>query len=348
MNRQNFLLLQAASVTCHRQPGTLQNSVMLRIPFSTAIALLFFVFNGIAQDYPNLVTPSKVTTIGYWNNGKSARYHVIEKAASYKGKSEKPFNEASSEYDIRLKVTDSTATSYDFEMIYTNYKPDPEAAAFIKKVGELAYNVPIRYRTDELGVFDTILNLEELQKDLVEKLELCRGYIAEEQEKETAEIFNMVFANMMEKFKDLENVEALYIRDILTLHGFYGFELQLGKPLDIELFYPTIGDVLLTGTGTITLNTINKTKDECIFSTTEKPNRDELKEYMGSLALMFMLESRKKISLEELNMTMSTKKKMKMELSTGWMNSVVLTSTVKLTNKKGDQKKVSTISFERK
>jgi len=320
---------------------------MFRI-ISTTVIVFLFTLPLFAQDYPNLVSPTKVTTIGYWNNQQSARYHVTEKSASYKGKSEKPSKESITEYDIKLKVTDSTATSYDFEMVYTNYKPGEEIEAFMRKVGEMAYEVPVRYRTTELGVFDTILNLEELREDLMKKLEQCKGFITEEEDKEAAEIYHAVLDNMKKNFEDLENIEALYLSNILMLHGFYGFELQSGKPQDIELYYPTIGDALLTGTGTITLNTVNKAKDECIFSTTEKPNRDELKDYMSIVALMFMLESKKKISFDELNVTMNTKKKLRMELSTGWMNSVTNTSTIKLTNKKGEQKKVSTIEFVRK
>lgn len=321
---------------------------MSRSFIATLISCCCVLFQAAAQEYPNLVSPAKITTIGYWNNGQAATYHVTESGASFKGKSDKPYKESSSEYDIRLKVVDSTEKTYRFEMVYTNSVPDPNTKGFIKKIGELAYDVPIIYQTTELGEFDTILNLEDLQKDLMQKLELCKGFVAEEEEKEVADIYSMVLDNMAKNFQDLENVEAVYVRDIIALHGFYGFGLQLGKPLEIGLEYPTIGEILLTGTGTLTLNAINKTKDECIFSSVEKPDREELKAYMGSLALLFMMDSKKKMSMEELNMTMNTKKKLKMELSTGWMNSVVTTSTVKVSNKKGDQKKVTTLALVRK
>ncbi|HLP55221.1 MAG TPA: hypothetical protein VK151_09335 [Fluviicola sp.] len=313
----------------------------------TLLSLLLGVFSEVySQEYPNLVSPTKVTTIGYWYNGQSTDYHVKETHASYKGKSEKPFKSTTSEYDIQLKVTDSTATSYEFEMEYTNYVPDAEAQQFIRKMAELQNNLPIRYRTNELGQFDTILNLEELQQQLIGKLELCVTYI-EEEEDEMKEIYKMVISNMSEQFKQLESIEALFLTDILMIHGFYGLEMQQGKPLDIELNYPTIGDIVLTGTGKVNLNAINKSKDECTFSTTEKPDRDELSQYMGSLALLFMMDSGKKISMEELSISMNTRKKMKMELSSGWMNSVEQTTTTKLTNKKGDQKKVTTQTYTR-
>lgn len=325
------------------------NKTMFRL---LAIVLItFFAQRTIAQQYPNLISPTKVTTIGYWNNGQSAKYHVSETSATYKGDSDKPFKEAKSGYDIRLKVTDSTATSYDFALTYTDYELDEETMGFLKELAELNKGLTIRYRTDELGSFDTILNLEELQKDLIEKLNLSKKLIAESQnedEREMAEIYGMVIDNMITQFGDRLNVEALFLTDIVMLHGFYGFELQQGKPQDIELQYVTLGDFVLTGTGRLTLSTINKAKDECFFSTTEKPNRDEMLGYVESLALLFMMDSKKKFSMEELSMSMNTKKKMKMELSTGWMNSVETVSTVKMTNKKGEQRKVNTKKYERK
>lgn len=313
---------------------------MFRLLLSTLICALPVVSGILAQDLPNLVSPTKVTSIGYWNNGQSARYHVKQQESSFKGKSEKPFKDTQSEYDIKLKVIDSTATSYDFEMYYTSYTPDEDADEFVKRIAELAFDIPIIYRTNELGQFDTILNLEELQKDLLEKLEESKSIFADSKEVEATEIYIKIMDLMKLQFSDLENVEALFLSDIIMLHGYYGFEMQSGKPLDIELYYATIGDYVMTGTGKLTLSTINKGKDECIINATEKPNRDELKEYMESLALLFMLDSGKKFSMEELNITMNTKRKMKMELSTGWMNSVVNTSTTKLTNKKGEQRKV--------
>lgn len=317
---------------------------------ATLTGLFLIVFTAFSQEYPNLVSPTKVTTIGYWNNGQTARYHISESSASYKGKSEKPYQEKKGGYDITLKVTDSTATSYDFELTYTGFESDDGTSAVVKALTELQKGMTIRYRTDELGVFDTILNLEALQQDLFEKLELSKKMIAEsdsEEEREVAPIYEMIIDNMLQKLREMSSVEDLFLTDIIMLHGFYGIEMQQGKPVDIALEYVTIGDFVLTGTGKLTLNTINKTKDECIFGTTEKPNREEVAGYLESLALLFMMDSKKKLSMEELSITMNTKKKLKMELSTGWMNSVSVTSTVKLTNKKGDQKKVTVTEYTR-
>jgi len=323
---------------------------MLR--FASAISCLFFFFSApfsFSQEYPNLLSSSKITTIGYWNNGQAANYHVKESSASYKGKSDKPHNESTDEYDLKLKVTDSTEHTYTFELTYSNFTTDPKALAMMKELAKLEENLVIVYQTNEYGQFDTILNLPELKTDLLAKLELAKGIVQKNTEEEEVKVlFDMVIDNMIKGFEELHSVEALFLTDILMLHGFYGFELSVGKPVEVEMEYPTIGDIVLSGKGNITLNAINKAGDECSFSTNERPDKEELKEYMYSLALLFMLDNKKKMNMEELNITLSTKKKLKMELSTGWMTKVVNTSTMKLTNKKGEQRKVSVKEYTKK
>lgn len=273
-------------------------------------------------------------------------YDVTESAASYKGKSEKPFREATSGYRIDLVVTDSTATSYDFELRYTAPVPDPNADEFTRRISELSCDIPVRYRTDELGAFDTILNIPELQTELAQKLEESKQILLETKGEEQLEVYSMIIDQMVKQFEDPAKVEALFMTDILMLHGYYGFQLQSGQPQDIELYYPAIiGDYVMLGTGKLTLGAISKAKDECSITATEKPNRDELKAFMESMALVFMMDSGKKLSFEDLNMTMNTKRKMIMELSSGKMKSIVNTTTVKLTNKKGEQRKVATRTY---
>lgn len=307
---------------------------------------LFPLSNAQTDQFPNLISPTKVTTIGYWFNGQKMTYEVKETAASYKGKSEKPFRESSTGYSIELEVTDSTATSYDFELRYTNPVSDPDADEFTRKINELSTDIPVRYRTNELGQFDTILNIDELRTELLAKLEESKKIVADVKTEELSAVYALVIGQMAAQFNDPQKVEALFQTDILMLHGYYGFELQSGQPLDIELYYPAIiGDYVMAGTGKLTLGPISKPKDECSITATEKPNRDEVKACMESMAMVFMMDSGKKLSLEELNLSMNTKRKMIMELSTGKMKSIVNTTTVKLTNKKGEQRKVATRTY---
>jgi hypothetical protein len=318
---------------------------MLR-PFLIAFILLSFAATLAAQEYPNLVSRDRVTTIGYWSLHQRAAYGVTQTSSSYQGKSEKPKRTVTSGYDLRIEVADSTEHSYDFEMVYGNFR-FPGEIPIAKNLESLQDGLTIRYRTDELGAFDTILNLPELRQELFAKLREAESLLGGADD-EMRGVYSMVVEKMIKSLDSLGSVEALFLEDILMLHGLYGIEMKLAEttPFDIEYF--TLGDIGMNGTGTLTLSSITPSKDECRFSSTEKPDRNELKNYFEVLALFFMMGEGKKISTEELNISMSSKKKMKMELSTGWMNEVTVTSTFKLTNKKGERRTVKVVDYKRK
>jgi hypothetical protein len=155
----------------------------------------------------------------------------------------------------------------------------------------------------------------------------------------------MVIDVFKKNFEKIENVEALYLTDIIPLHGYYGMEMVVSKPMDLELVFPTVGDIVVTGTGTLTLNAINKPGDECSFSVSGKPNKDELKEYLQSFAMLFMIDSGKKLNIEEVTINLNQKTKMKMELSTGWMTKVTDITTLVLKDNKRELKKVATAEY---
>jgi coenzyme F420-reducing hydrogenase delta subunit len=301
-----------------------------------------------SQEYPNLLSSTKITTIGYWNLGQKARYKVKHNTSNFKGDSKKPSSENVCEYQFTIEVVDSTETSYQFELKYDKFSINGEQPDFLKEIIQMQNSMVIRYQTNELGQFDTILNLVELRQTFSDQLDLIRDKFSSlVTEKEEKEIFIQTFDNFTQRFKELDDVEDMFIEDILYLHGFYGIEMTLSKPLDIELLYSTIGDNVLTGMAKITLNSINKKSDECSFAINGKPNKEELKEYITSIALLFMLENKKKIDFETVSISQNTKTKMVMELSSGWMNNVIEKQTVTIKDKKRDYKKVIAISYDR-
>lgn len=316
--------------------------------------VLLFVFTAFlvvtlnAQDYPNLLSNTKVTTIGYWKVGQKARYTVTSKDIAYKSNSDKIKKETESKYTIEIKVVDSTATSYDFELRYLDFEVKEDEDKFLSKLTNLQLESVIKYRTDELGIFDTILNLSELNEELIDKLNQSKTLVAEDAElKERSEFYNMIIDAFIQNFKALENVEAFYLIDILPIHGYYGIEMDLNKAMDLQLEFPTMADVVMTGQAKLTLNAINKPKDECSFFVSGKPNKEELKEYIAAFVMLFALDSGKKIEMQEANVNMNMKIKMKMELSTGWMTKVSESTTTTIKDEKRELKKVSTREFLR-
>ncbi len=316
--------------------------------FFAAFAILMLSSKLLAQEQPNLLSNSKVTTIGYWNIGDKSIYHVTESDTKYKANSDKIARQSKVEYDLELKVVDSTEHTYVFEARYLNQKHETNDQELEKILNSLQMESVIRYQTDEFGTFDTILNLTELKDELVQKLKESKTMVAESKDPEMAKTYTTVIDLFIANFSTLEDVEAMYITDIITIHGIYGFELTLSKPIDLEMIFPTIGNLSLTGTGKLTLISINKAKNLAIMNLSSKPNKEELKEFMFSFITVFMMDKTKKINFKEANVNMSNKLKMTMSLSDGWMESVESSQTAIISDSKDKVKKMSSKLFTRK
>lgn len=309
-------------------------------------AFLNLSFCAFAQEYPNLLSPNKVTTIGYWNNHASVKYEVKGSSSSFKGKSKKPRKSETVGYSFDLKVTDSTAESYTFELKYSNFDFGKDSDPMTQDISELRNGMKILYRTNELGQFDTILNLPELREKLISRLtEAKKRNVEKIKNPEDKKLYEEVVDMMISNFNDIDNIEAVFLTDIIHLHGYYGIEMQLSKTLDIELDYPCIGDFVLTGTGTLTLNSILKGADECNFICNEKPDTEELKRYIKMIAQVFFMEEKRKPVQSHLTVSMNTKNKMKMELSSGWMKKITTTSTVSFKDHKDSWKQTSVVEY---
>ncbi len=311
--------------------------------------LLFLPFFPQAQEFPNLLSPNTVTTVSYWNLGESAQYKVKTSAQSFRGDGQKPKESSEINYTFDLKVTDSTEDSYVLEMKYGKFisgEKKKKKDAVFDKLSSLQEGMKIIYRTDELGAFDTILNLPELKEQLLDNLGKSKEIILQEAKNpEDRKLYENALDEMISNFQEIENIEALFMTDIIPLHGYAGIQMELSKAIDVELDYPCIGDFVLKGTGKLTLNSIVKTADECNFISNEKPDPAELKAYVKMISGIFFMDQKKRPVVSEISISMSTKNKVKMELSTGWMKKVTTSSTVTVKDHKTSWKKVTVAEY---
>lgn len=283
------------------------------------------------QEFPNLLAANRVTTVAYYEMGEARTFHVVNSSTKTKNDKSKPEKEEIVEYDIVITVLEQEDSSYIMEMVYSNFtfpetKRDNELNEAIAQVSE---GMKIKYTTDELGRYDSIMNKEELAKDLKLQLDEVFSLFDDKFEKEEdKQMFQSMMKYLIEKMTLPENIEGLYAEDILNIHGYYGIELTLGKPLQIELNYSTLNNFVLAGTGTITLNTVNKDADAFTFITSEAPNKEEMNAYIKDLFSFFMMDNQKeKASLSEFKFSSKAKTKFTLELSTGWLKTATHTST---------------------
>ncbi len=309
---------------------------------NTVLILFFALFNFslFCQEYPNLLSPTKISTFAYFKLGDKVRYKITEEATKFKTNSEKILSINSATYFLDLKVVDSTEHTFVFEAKYVAQENKSTDKELEKILSQLQFESVIRYQTDEYGLFDTILNLVELKAELIQKLEKSKELVSKELEANKSETYSLIITNFIKLFENLEDVEAFFLSDLIEIHAIYGLEIQVGKPIDIEVYYPTMGDLSLSGTGKINLSSINKPKDEAKISISTKPNKEELKEYMSTLLLMFTLDGTKRINFSDAKVSMSTKTTCKIRLSDGWIKEIESKSQANVSDAKHEAKRL--------
>lgn len=309
------------------------------------ITILTFSFNLFSQEQPNLVSSTKITTIGYWNIGEKVSYQVSQTDVTNKSGSTQPTKQKSNTYDLEIKVIDSTDHSYVLEMKYLKSAVEGYDPQLQELMNSFQTSAPIRYQTDELGIYQKILNTAELQKDFKKKCEEFKKQLVVNKGAEAAKPVIKMLDDVLIEFTKPENIEVLYLGDIMAIHGNYGMELVLNKPAEIDVEIPCLMDIVVKGSGKITLQTINKTKDLASISIRYKPNQDELKRYMKKFFELFVPAESKEFKIDDMKIDFEDTEKLQMQLSSGWMPSIQTSRTISVTFGEEKIKKVNTTSY---
>lgn len=278
------------------------------------------------QDLVNLKSPKNVTLVSYFSMNEVKLYHVTEKKQEFEDGKEKPKVIENSSYDLRIKVIDSTANSYILTMTYGNFifENVSDKQGIDKAFYKLNDKLTIKYKLNELGEFDTILNIPELKSFVDSNLEVLKKYF-DQKLTSTGDKLNFLDAYQTIKTfltKD-ENVYAMFLNDIISIHGMYGFDLTLNELLEIEMEYTLMNKLSLSGKGELVLRNIDKKNKLCTIGVKHKMDTGELKKYiLELLPLLIPSEDMKEITPANFQFNNSMKEVYQMNLEDGWMDSI--------------------------
>lgn len=317
------------------------------------IALLIISnLNAIGQNqfFPNLKKPNVVTTIIYMRNGETMNYHVTETKSNYKNGKEKPQSSIKTEYDIELKITDSTEKTYNYELTYSGFKTENGETDLDNELAKIMEGVTIKFQTDEIGIFDTITNLNELSKTMIESIDvISEKYLNLIKKEEEKKLMKNKLEFMKVVFTQPENMEVAFQEDILSIFSLYGIEMTLNKPQEYEIEFPLLENISLFGKATLTLKTIDKTNNKCNFESIERPDKGEINRFLTTFIGIFFPEideKDRKEKIPDIKFNGSTNVNYIMELSSGKMKSIKRKSTSKMNNGKKESKTVSTKEYK--
>jgi hypothetical protein len=191
------------------------------------VLLIFTLATTLAS--AQALTDSTIAMIAFWSPGDQLTYTFTE----VEDKNSKGVTSLKSmTYDLHMAIVDSTANNYFIEWTYDNYQMDYELQAYEKELMEIMERVPIRYRTNAFGRFETIENWE-LMKSKAENA--FTSWL--EQKENIPDSLGLALKKMTGALFESEAQMKYWARDIRFFHYLYGANLYRNKPMKGTKYY---------------------------------------------------------------------------------------------------------------
>lgn len=173
----------------------------------------------------SLSSQISVQAVGYWDMNE--KYEYKGSYQKYKVTGKDTVFESDMTYDVIVKITDSTSSSYKVEWLYKNhtFKRGNKIAQLISNPND---SVKVEFITDELGAFKEVLNMEELLSFYYKKF---KTLIKKAEDKELKKILNLV----NNQFKNENFIKNNSYKDLLNFYTFHGAKYDLKKDYEAKM-----------------------------------------------------------------------------------------------------------------
>jgi len=174
-----------------------------------------------------------------WQVGETKHFELIKSREEIGRESPRPAMNVAT--DIQITVLEASATGFVLEWKYGETRLlDPAAAQVpgINELLEIPQGTRIEYETTKWGDFKRLRNPEEVQATVNEMIDaLFAAMIKEGQDQATIE---KTQKSIKEFLSNLQQIEALYTREVQLLHGIYGFNFDNTNLITFESQFPNL------------------------------------------------------------------------------------------------------------
>jgi hypothetical protein len=235
---------------------------------------IVLIFNTLCLNSQINLEDSTVQAITYWEIGEVKNYSLITEKKSITD-TDTTVKERT-EFNINVKVLDSSDTSYTIEWNYTNSNSN-SSNKFENNILNCTNGLKVVYLTTEMGEFIEVLNWKEvrnyIQKSTSEFKELYKN---------DAELLKVI-VQVENTFSSKEAIEQLALKDIQLFHSFYGAQYKLNEKLSGSIQVPNyLGGSPFDAELSVALKKIDEIKLEYDLELSQKVNVDQVIDAMFS------------------------------------------------------------------
>lgn len=191
------------------------------------IPLILFGYNSFAQ----ILNDTTVQFVGYWNINETQLYRVDFKKYTIEGQDTSSVESIC--YDSEVTIIDSSTSGYTIRWTYKNYDYQTNNK-FTEKLMKIAQDMSIIYKTDELGVFQEIVNFEEIKSIIDKSIDTLAI--------EFKDIPNLdaILQQVRQTFTTKEAIETVGINEIRYFHTPFGAMYDINTTYNSETKLPNL------------------------------------------------------------------------------------------------------------
>ncbi len=163
---------------------------------------------------------STAQVIGYWDKNEKQSYIVTHE--KYKINDSDTTSREFYKYTVDITIVDSTANSYIIDWFYKDYEIQSENP-LIQKLSSITEDMNVRIRTNELGVFQEVLNWKDVRDYILKGTNMLK--------EETKDIPNM--DDFIQQFEGMystkESIELGALKELQQFYTFHGAKYEYGE-----------------------------------------------------------------------------------------------------------------------
>jgi hypothetical protein len=169
---------------------------------------------------------SSAQVIGYWDMNEKQSYIITQE--KFKIKDSDTTSREFYKYAVDITIVDSTANSYIIDWFYRDYEIQSDNV-LIQKLSSITEDMTIKIKTDELGVFQEVVNWKEVRDYILNSTKLMK--------KETKSIPNMdKFIKQVEgMYSTKQSIELGVVKEMQQYYTFHGGKYELGEEINADL-----------------------------------------------------------------------------------------------------------------
>ncbi|MBW8331837.1 MAG: hypothetical protein K0M40_07445 [Prolixibacteraceae bacterium] len=214
------------------------------------------------------MTDSTAQVIGYWDKNEKQSYIVTQE--KYKIKDSDTTSRDFYKYAVDITIVDSTANSYTIDWFYKDYEIQSENA-LIQKLASITNDMNVRIRTNELGVFQEVINWKDVRDYILKGTRLLK--------KETKDIPNMDnFMNQLEgMYSTKESIELGAVKEMQQFYTFHGAKYEYGNEYNADMKVASLyGGEPFDTKMTVWLDELNPDDNNFIIRMNQTVNAEQL------------------------------------------------------------------------